>query len=669
MPAAGSGRVAPPASPSRGRQLYSNGGSLSRVTALATARELSLGLTQRARPDARVHRLVLLWAMVAAQVAAVGWFTTRSYFFFDDYIFLRQGQRAGLSLDLLLQPLNPHFSPGHRLVNWMLDTFFPLNFGVAQGVLLACFAGSVVVLYKVLSELFGTGPGPLLLSLLYGTSIIHVGVIQWWNGGLLTLPATLLSLLSILTFIRYHKTGSSRLLVLSVAAMSLALLFYVKAVLVPLYLVLLRLLVLDWRPLKASLAALWRERTTWALYAAPVVLYLIVFLRGYWQPSKLPSPAYLLQYLQISWARVFAPSFVGFRIPSGEASAGAQVAIVAVQLLVVALVVWSLVRSPRAWRAWAFFAVAFAANVSIIGLPRLRDWGAGIAYTPRYHLEATFLFPIALGAAFLRAHSQPGGVSSPGRRPLRWRLAMGGGLVVLLAIHLGAAWSGAGRINQESPGPEAGRYMRNVEEGLRRAEAEGATPAIVDGTVPDYVVASWSVYGPPYHNRYSEVFPLFGRPLSFDRPEPPLFSVADDGTLGPISFTPAAGGAAAALWEAGTLTVAHGQVEQVAGELCVQSSGLPVAVELTPRVTLYGREWHLALHYSAAAELPLRLFVDNGQGYPAGSNHVLASAGRGEAGALKPLGGPTVERLRLDVPSGARVCFDRLDIGHLVPAG
>ncbi len=632
---------------------------------MAAARQLSARLTLRSP----VLRLALLLLIVAAQVTAIGWFTTRSYFFFDDYIFLRQGQRSGLSLGFLLEPLNPHFSPGHRLVNWLLDTFFPLNFGVAQGVLLACFAASVLVLHKVLAELFGPGLGPLLLSLLYGTSLIHVGVIQWWNGGLLTLPATVLSLLSILAYIRHHRTGSSRMLVLSLAAMGLALLFYVKAVLVPLYLVLLRVLVLDQRPVKASLASLSRERATWGLYAAPVGLYLVVFLSGYWQPSELPEPGYLVHYLQISWTRVFAPSFFGLHIAGDQAPAFAGAAIIAVQLLVVALVAWSLLRSGSAWRAWAFFAVAFVANVVIIGVPRLSDWGAGIAYTPRYHLEPTYLFPIALGAAFLGPQLGQRGADVPTRHSPRLRMLLVTGLVLLIPVRFGAAWSGGKRISEDSPGHLASRYMHNVEEGLRQATATGVTPVIVDGTVPDYVVASWAVYGPPYHNRYSEVFPLFGHPLTFDRPERPLFSVAGDGTLQEVAFTPATGGGAAHLWGAGALLVEHGAVEHVGGELCVRSNRFPATIELTPPVPLNGADWHLALHYTPDAALPVWLFVDNGEGYRPADDAVLARAGPGKVSTLKSLGGPIVERLRLDVPSGARVCLDRMEVGHLVSAG
>lgn len=92
----------------------------------------------------------------------------------------------------------------------------------------------------------------------------------------------------------------------------------------------------------------------------------------------------------------------------------------------------------------------------------------------------------------------------------------------------------------------------------------------------------------PYHNRYSEVLPLLGRPIAFDRPEPPLFRVTDDGTLHPTTFKAVAGGAAVGLWEVGTLVVARGAADPVGRQLCVRSGDSTAALEGTPLVALTG---------------------------------------------------------------------------------
>ena len=611
-------------------------------------------------------RLALL-GLVVATVAGVAHFTWSSYFFYDDYVFLRQAQRHGLSLGFLLEPLNPHFSPGHRLANWTLQRFFPLNFALAQAVLLACLAASIVVLHHVLAQLFGRRPGTLLLTFVYATSIVHVGVVQWWNGGLLVLPAAVLSLVCIDAYLGFHRTGSRRLLALSVGALVLALLFYLKAVLVPLYLLLLRVLVLEpGRPVRAAVADTAREWRVWAAYAVPAGVYLAVFLTGYWQPADAPSLDLVAEYLEVAWARVFAPSVFGLRTPTGAASLADEVAVVAMQVVVAAIVVVSIRRRRSAWRAWAFFLVAFLANALVVGLPRLGGWGTGIAYFPRYHLEATFLLPIAVGAAFWRVGG-PGRVAAPGPRPRWWgRPALARAAIALaVATHLVLAWDGAGRLRAENPGQAAGRYMRQVEAGLRQARRSGIRPTLVDRTVPDYVFPAWAAYGGRY-NRYSEVFPLIDPGLAFDTPSPALFDVAQDGRLRAVRFSPVAGGGAWGLAQSGAVRVTHGTVEGVGGRLCVRSGAWPALVELTPPAPLTGSEWFVALRYEVARRMTLPVYVDRGSGYPYPNDRSVTLRG-GRAGAVMvPLGGPSLVRLRLDLPPDAHACLADLEVGRLL---
>lgn len=610
-----------------------------------------------------------LVAVVAVPVLAVAHFTSTSYFFFDDYIYLRQAQRQGLSLGFLFQPLNPHLSPGHRLVNWLLQSVSPLDFGVAQGLLLACFAGSVVLVYRILVELCRPGFGPLLLTLLYATSIVHVGVIQWWNGGLLTLPAALLSLGCILAYLRFYRTGSRLLLALSVAVFVIALFFYLKAVLVPLYLVLLRVLVLEpQRPLRASLASVAREWRVWAAYLIPCAVYLAAFLSAYWIPSGAPSFDLVAGYLDVAWVRVFAPSVLGLRIFGEDSTAVEQVAIVAVQVAVVAVVVASLVRWRGAWRGWIFFAVAFVANALLVGLPRLQGWGAGIGYFPRYYLEATYLLPLAVGAAVLpRWRTGLGVLVAPSQVRSRLRLAGVGALGVLVVAHLALAWSGAERLSRESPGRLARPYMENVKAGLRQAARASLEPVIVDGVVPEYVVASWAVYGPPYHNRYSEVFPLLDPDLAFDQPSSALFEVGNDGTFQRVAFVPRAGGLAPRLWQDRVLSVSNATAWPAGDQLCVEAAATGGHVELTPAVAVSGEDLYLELLYSSQGRHDSTLAVDRGEGYSAVDDEAVVLEPGDKGATLVSLGGRQVERLRLNLPVEARVCLDRLELGSLVP--
>lgn len=619
--------------------------------------------------DSRSRRFrrvpIALPLLIAALVGWVGYFTTRSYFFYDDYIYLRDAQRYGLSVQYLFRQLNVHFAPGYRLVEWLFQNLVPLNFGVAQVLLLLGFACSVFLVHRLLVELFGTGRGPLVLTLLYGTSLVHVEVIQWWSSGLQIIPSVLFSLLSMLAYLRFYHRGDRRLLALSVAAFLLGSMFYIKAMLVPIYLILMRLFVTD--PdmgLGAKLSSLRREHRVWATYFAPVGLYLLVYMAAYWTPSKSPTWSLLVQYLHISWVRVFVPSFGGLHVPgAGPAN---ETGVVLTQVVFLAVVGWSIVRRRAAWRAWAFFAAAFLVNALLVGWPRLNQWGAGVGYFLRYYPEVTYLLPLALGAAFLAKRQVPGanGKSNTARR------LGAGALTIGVCVHLVLAWTGAAAVARESPGRLAGPYMRNVISGIDRVKRAGPRPTILDGTVPDYVVASWSVYGAPYYNRYSEVFPLIDDRLVFDRLNPPLFEVRDDGTLQAVAFRPEAGGSAAGEAQKGALVVSGGQVETRGDQLCVTSPPSEGArAELTPAAMLGGAEWFLALRYSSDARATVPLSVDHGSGYLYPHDRTVELRPGTAGSLLTRLGPDRITRLRLDLPPRSRTCLKDIEVGRVVAEG
>lgn len=608
-----------------------------------------------------------MWAVVAASTTWVGWFTSTSGFFFDDYIYFREAQRQGLSLTFLAQPLNVHLSPGHRLADWFLQRFFPLDFPLAQAMLLVALAASMVVLYRILIALFGPGPGPVLLTLLYGTSLVHVGVVQWWSASLQSLPSGLLSLVCVLAWTGYFRTGSPRFLVLSVAALALALLFYVKPVLVPFELLALRILVVEPdRPLRATVAAAWRERRVWLCYLVPVGLYGVVYLAGYWQPSSLPTADLVVDFLRLSWVQIFVPSVVGFHIGPGPVSSPTTTLLVAAQLGLIALVGWSCRRSATAWRGWLFLGLVFLANALLVGLPRLAQWGSGVATFYRYYPEVTYLLPIALGAALLgpaRDRSSAfGGERILGRGPARALVAGA------LGLHLALAWPAATRISHESPGRLARPWIDNVKASLGQIDG---TPTVVDGTVPDFVVASWSVYGPPYYNRLSEILPLVDPGLIFDRADGNLFEVSDAGTLRPVAFAAEAGGWAPRLLEDGRLRVTDGAVVSGGRGLCVTAGATPASAELgfdqagVPAPGAADR-WYLELDPVGSGR-PLALWIDRGAGYLDYPAATVEPAAPGDTAPLVHLGSPGIDRLRLEVAPGDHACLGRLEVGRLVP--
>src|SRR3954467_483185 len=126
-------------------------------------------------------------------------------------------------------------------------------------------AGSIFLLHRILEKLYGERRSNLVLLLLFGTSILLVTSFLWFADGLHKLPSTFLSLLAIDAYLTFWRTRSRAALAVAVAAVSLGSLFYVKTLLVPLYLVLIRLLFLDARPGR-FVRTLWAERYTWLAF-------------------------------------------------------------------------------------------------------------------------------------------------------------------------------------------------------------------------------------------------------------------------------------------------------------------------------------------------------------------------------------------------------------------
>jgi len=611
--------------------------------------------------------------MAVALTVALAHFTWSGFFVYDDYIYLGQAQREGLSLGFLGRPLNLHFSPGHRAADWALQRWFPLNFAVAQLLLLCLFAVSLILMHRILVELFGRGRGPLVLTLLYGTSIVHVGIVQWWASALQSLPSTVLSLGSILAYLCFRRTHRRSLLVASVVACVIGLAFYIKPLLVPVYLVLLRILVLDpQHTVRESLGEIVGEWRDWLLYVVPVALYAIGYMAWYWEPSGNSAPGLLGQFLQISWARVVLPSFVGFWVPVGRPSTGMNIAILAVEVGMVVTVVWSVARRPRAWRAWVFLGLGFLVNATAVGLARLGAFGTLVAYGYRYWLEVTFLLPIAIGAAFLGFPDRQVAATRLGRaaRSAEWRVAATVLGIVALCAHLLLAWSSAGRMAGRWPGRTASAYVNRLRSGLDHLVAEGVRPTILDGVVPEAIMPSWMGYGSAVqYNRHSEFLRLIDPTLEFDRPARTLFVVRDDGSLVPVTFVPEFGGGAVGLVRTGALVVTAGTSSTSQDDVCVATGPARGSVELTPAMALGGDDGHLGLAYSSDVKGKMTLFVDRGRGYTYLDQHTIEMLTPGPGSALTALGGPGIRRVRLDLPESSRVCLQDLELGRVVTNG
>src|SRR3954469_14704602 len=440
-----------------------------------------------ARARFRLPRLeVLLIVVVAIVIQAV--LAADSFFTGDDWIHIVRAHdlvaSGGLpGVDYLGNVVFIHYAPGLRLSYWALEKLAPLDWAAGQAVLLALFAGSILLLHRIFRQLFGERRSNLVLLLFFGTSILLVTSFLWFADGLHKLPSTFLSLLAIDAYLVHWRTRSKAALAISVAAVSLGSLFYVKALLVPLYLVLIRFLFLEERP-RRFLRTMWTERYTWLAFVPTAAIYLWNYESNYADTSgPAPSLHLLGTYLWVNWFKGVTPALVGVEIGPQAARSGVVFATVA-QLALIGVIGYSIYRKRTAWRAWVFWGVCFSVNAALVGLGRLATMGVDrVGKELRYDTEMSWLLPLALGFAFYPATVAGTAEARPARGRPRFRLparvavAMGVAAYLVAATATGAGISSSWRAHNSGPSKA---YVENVRADVARLSRAGSPLVAID---------------------------------------------------------------------------------------------------------------------------------------------------------------------------------------------
>jgi hypothetical protein len=583
-------------------------------------------------------------------LAFQGVLSHRSYFAGDDWLHLVLGHHVahvsglvsgGLDIAYLDRPVFIHFAPGHRFGYWLLERFAPLDFGAALAAMLAMFAGCMVLLHLICVRLFGQRASNLVVLALFGTSILMLTSFLWFAEGLHKLPSTLLSLLAVHAYLRHRLDGSRAALALAVAAVWLGALFYVKVLLVPLYLVLIRLLFLEERPRRAVRLIL-RERWTWLAFVPPLAVYVWNYAANYASLSSERPPLSLLgDYLWIAWFRGATPSFGGVQVGL-DADAAALAFAICAQVVLVALIVLSLRRKRSAWRAWTFWGITFLANATLVGLGRLSSYGLErVGNDLRYHTEMAWLLPLALAFAFF-----PGdlaGRPAPARAALsdrarRFRVvavaAVAGAYLVTAAVS-GTFISRDWRARESDP-PKA--YVQN----LRADAARLGGARVMDDQVPGLLVASVDKPWNRLEYLMPAVEPRVQVVVADERPR----LVRGDGHIVPAGLQPLG----APLRGTGTVELVRGK----RSGRCLPDGG---EVKYTTRAEFAGQSLYALVGY---------------RGRGTGRGTIAPAAGVARAGSfdLAAPGEPTVlvnlgRDLRVSLPPGTGACLRGSAVGWL----
>jgi hypothetical protein len=248
-------------------------------------------------------------ALIAVQSAWWASIGLPGYFRSDDFVFIDAAHRNGL-WSCLGHIYWEHFAPGHRLAFWLVGDASRTSWDVLQLALVAAFALGLVCLWWTLVLLFGRSWWLLVPLAVTGFAWPFALGFAWPSAGLHIIPEFAFGSLCIYAFLRHLESGRSRWLALSGLAFVLGLAFYIRVLLVPVLLVLIRYLFLeeDLRP-RALGRAFWADRGRWVVFLIPALAYVAYFWNRHAFESPPPDSASQVgEFVRIAWLKNVLPA-------------------------------------------------------------------------------------------------------------------------------------------------------------------------------------------------------------------------------------------------------------------------------------------------------------------------------------------------------------------------
>jgi hypothetical protein len=582
--------------------------------------------------------------------------TRRSFFFLDDYIYFNDAQQQHFLLRYLLTPvLHVYPAPGDRLASLLLQRFAPLNFTVARAILIVFLAGTTVLLRYLVSTFARSDRWwTVALVVPFALSLTLVTPMSWWSAGLPVIPALFFTVVALAAWQRsYRVEGSAVWLWVGVATIAIAAAgaFYLKFLLIPLYLLFLRLVIFP-RILGLSngIRHLWNERMRWVTLAVPPAAFVAVFvLSGLAGRSASGGSRPYVAFFATAWFRAFIPaSFMNARVDHPILSISPWVIVVCSQVLFWAVVGATLIRSSLAVRGWALFLFIFVVNVAVVGTDRLPFFGTAIAYALRYYPEVAMFLPLALALGLRQGEE---------RRPeLAWERTTSGQTLIgsIVGLYVAGFVIWAPSVVSDYQGVQAKAWYGNLRHDIDAMTQDGSPVRIVDSVTPAYVMENWME---PV-DRVSTVLELASVDAILNQVSQRTHLVRDDGHLAEAVFRPLV--PMLTPEKTGRAVRIVGGGPDASDGICLEGGG---SLRYRPDAAITGQRLAMRVFYSERSRGPVPAQVETGNpDVPTRSIELRPFQSDAE---LIDLGTSRLQELDLSVPPGDRVCIDRMEIGSL----
>jgi len=467
--------------------------------------------------DRRPVALVAILAIIA-QAVWLAQFLSGLYFSHDDFVNLDLARQSSLSWGYLTYIGPDHLMIGERVIDWLAVRISFYNWGLASAVTVALAVAAGLAAFALLRTLFGERPAILIPLVGYLAMPLSVAALGWWTEAIAVIPLELAMFMALNAHVRYVRTERRRSLVAAVAWVAVGLLFFEKALILPLLLfgVTSAYLVGGGSWLSAMRRCLVRYRRIWLLYGAVLAVYLVVLLTSLGTASTGPAlPASAGAAATFSWGLIkdtLLPGVIGgpwrwYPLASGWYALAAAPAALE-WLAVVAAVAFAgatIWRRPTAWRGWALLAGwVVLADIAPVLITVVGRYPALLALDTRHVADAVPVLVICAGLACLPTTAGAGAgdaFGEPATAPRPAQARAGGDQVLRSAVAalaavfaLGCVWSDHAYESATS-GSAAASYIANARTAIALVPA--GTP-VADAPVPAgiaYLAKASSVIG------------------------------------------------------------------------------------------------------------------------------------------------------------------------------
>lgn len=471
-----------------------------------------------------------LWlGSILLQVLCAAALTSYTFFFLDDWYFIAQARLIPFSLSYLRLGLFEHFSPISRLLDKLLVYNSTGDFTLAHSLELLMYGAAIAAFAFVVRTILGNRWSAFALTILFGQSLFLLRLLNWWTATANILPATIFGLIAFGAYLHWQRAHAPRWLVASLAAFFLSLLDYETAMLLPFYLLAVRLLVLadDLHP-RAWIAVLRREWVFWAGCLALEAAAAINFYTRYYRPVPHPSLWHLLDFLVISVIGTFIPAM--FAIKNPQSALGREPAVIVACAVVMAAIVGCVIyRRPRAWRCALAFALVAVITMVPLALNRAAQWGLHTGKELYYQQPLQFMFLI-LAAFAVRASASrpPPGVLARLRAPVPAAALLASAFAAYGALYVTSVHAMSRSFSVWDPRRSLS-YARTFEASVGRTIARTSRePVLFNAQVPDEVDGKY--------DSYSIFFPMIDSHVRYNVVTSPMYVANGSGALVPVSF-------------------------------------------------------------------------------------------------------------------------------------